>query len=248
MNKEITDEQLIGFIEGETNEELQQMIESDESLQKRVNELQELLTIIEASEEVEVPSHISANFQTALIHEEMKQQKSSFSWMQIAASIAILLLGFSLGTWSSGTNGSSEELAQLRNEVQSLREVTLKSTLQRHSASERIMAVNQIDETTHVNQDLLATLLATLNSDESPNVRYAALQALRRYINDENVKAELVKSLERQSDPLIQISLITILVEAEEHSVIAPLREILKNEEITPEVKQQAAIAIKVLT
>ena len=76
----------------------------------------------------------------------------------------------------------------------------------------------------------------------------SALQALKKFIAEEDVKAELVKSLEAQSDPLIQISLITILVEAEERSAIAPLKDMIKNEQTTPEVKQQAEVAIQVLT
>ena len=106
--------------------------------------------------------------------------------------------------------------------------------------------MNQIQSTKEaINPELVSTLINTLNSDESPNVRYAALQALEKYVDYTDVRSELVKSLESQQDPLIQISLITILVEAEERSAIAPLKDIINNEDVSPEVKQQAEVAIQ---
>ncbi|WP_424962631.1 HEAT repeat domain-containing protein [Ekhidna sp.] len=242
----ITDEQLIALLEGEQNDELKEKIEQDAELKERFSELEELFKAMETTREVEVPPHIESNFREALINEKLRSAKSSTPWMQIAAAVALLIVGFGAGKFS--TSGSSDELMALKNEVQSLREVTLRSTLQKHSASERIMAVNRIEESPEVNEELITTLITTLNSDESPNVRYAAMQALAKFIDNADVRAELVKSLEAQSDPLIQITLITILVEAEERSAIAPLRDIIEKEETSPEVKQQAEVALQVLT
>lgn len=245
MKEEITDEQLIALLEGEANTELEAQIEKDAALKDRFESLKEVMLAIATSEEVEVPAHVLSGFQHALISEKTKI-KNSWPWMQIAAAVALIIIGFGMGKFS--TRDSSQELVSLKNEIQSLREVTLTSRLQRHSASERIMAVNQIEERSSLNGELVATLISTLNSDESPNVRYAALQALEKFIGDLDVRAELVKSLESQTDPLIQISLITILVNAEEKSAIAPLKDIIDNEEISPEVKKQAQVAIQVLT
>lgn len=241
----MTDEQLIALIEGEPNEELESQIANDSSLKKRYDELKEVVEAMNTSGHVEVPFHVQAGVLSA-IEKEKNKTSGNQSWLQIAAAVALLIIGFGAGKFS-GTD-SSNELMALKDEVQSLKEVTLTSTLQRYSASERIMAVNQIEEKGTVNKQLVSTLISTLNSDESPNVRYAALQALQKFINNEDVRAELVKSLEAQNDPLIQISMITILVEAEERSVIAPLKDIIEKEETTPEVKQQAEIAIQVLT
>ncbi len=246
MKKEITDEELIELIEGNPNKELEQLLSQDVDLKKRFSELKEMLVIIQDSQRPDVPAHIKMNFQAAILAEKSKQP-GQYSWMHVAAAITILILGFGLGRFSGNSNAS--ELANLKTEIESLKEVTLTSALQQYSASERIMAVNQIEASAReVNPELISTLINTLNSDESPNVRYAALQALANYIDSVDVRAELVKSLESQKDALLQISLITILVEAEERSAIAPLKDIIDNEEISPEVKQQAEIAIQVLT
>ncbi len=244
MDKQITDEQLIALLEGEENPELEKEIASSSLLQQRFNELKGIYEAIDSVEEVEVPYQVQLEFQKAL--EREKSKTGQRPWMQVAATVALLIIGFGAGKISTGS--SAGELSELRDEIQALREVTLTSALQKHSASERIMAVNQIEEKNSVNAELVSTLISTLNSDESPNVRYAALQALKKFIGQEEIRAELVKSLETQSDPLIQISLITILVEAEERSAIAPLKDLIEKEEISPEVKQQAEVALKVLT
>lgn len=246
MKKEITDDQLIDFIEGNYDEAIADKIKMDRDLQQRLDALKEVIGLMQNTQEVEVPSHIGSNLNAAMLREELKNNKGNRPWMQIAAAIAFLVVGFALGKLGQGDQ--SMELASLKNEIQSLREVTLTSTLQKHSASERIMAVNRIEETNEFNPSLISTLVSTLNSDESQSVRYAALQALKRFQEHEEVRAELVKSLEAQTDPLIQISLISILVEAEERSAIAPLRKMMKDQEVMPEVKQQADIAIQVLT
>ncbi|MEO9482915.1 MAG: HEAT repeat domain-containing protein [Ekhidna sp.] len=246
MKEKITDEQMIALLEGEKNAALASKINANADLAKRFTELKELLDAIESSPEVEVPEYVQAGFQQALISEKINSKNGHWPWMQIAAAVALIVVGFGMGKFSS--SDPSQELALLKNEIQSLREVTLTSALQRHSASERIMAVNQIEERSTLNYELIATLITTLNSDESPNVRYAALKAVEKFIGNTDVRAELVKSLEAQKDPLLQISLITILVEAEERSAIAPLKDIIEKEETSPEVKQQAEVAIQVLT
>ena len=245
-NSEITDAQLINLIEGNPDADLEALIKNDAELQARHDELKEVYAAIEHVEPVEPPAHIDLNFRQAIVAEQNRLEQK-FSWMHIAAAVAILVVGFGMGRMTDST--ASGELAALRDEINSLREVTLTSALQQYSASERIMAVNRIEAAgKKTNPELINTLVNTLNADESPNVRYAALQALSGYMDDQDVRAKLVKSLASQKDALIQISLISILVEAEERSVIAPLKDIIRKDEIAPDVRKQAEIAIQVLT
>lgn len=244
---EVTDEKLIGLIEGEKNSDLEAEIGNNPGLQKRYFELKEVLETIEKSKDQEVPAHIQVAVKQAVYEEQANLQKG-FSWMHVAAAVVILVLGFSLGRiGDSDAPDNSAELLALRDEISSLKDATLTSSLKRYSASDRILAVSQIEQSPEINPELISTLVTTLNSDESPNVRYAAMQALTNYLDTEQVRYELVKSLETQTDPLIQISLITILVEAQEKSARVPMKKLLETEETLPEVKQQAEIALKVL-
>jgi len=248
MKKQITDEQLIEILEGVSNPDVEAEIAKSAEIKKRFEDLKDFLSLMEGSAELEVPSEVGQHVSNAILQESLSMQNAGlgWSWMHIAAAVAFLVVGFVFGKFS--TSDQSVELAMLNEEIRSLREVTLASTLQNHSASERILAVSQIEQKNSINYELIQTLVFTLNGDESTNVRYAALQALRKFISEGEVRAALVKSLESQSDPLIQISLIQILVETEEKSAIAPLKDILNNEELTPEVKRQAEVALKVLT
>ena len=248
MKKQITDEQLIEILEGVSNPEVEAEIANSAEVKKRLEDLKDFLSLMEGSAEMEVPFEVQQNVSNAILKESLTTQNAGlgWSWMHIAAAVAFLVVGFVFGKFS--TSDQTVELAMLNEEIRSLREVTLASALQNHSASERSLAVSQIEQKNSINDELIQTLVSTLNGDESTNVRYAALQALRKFISEGEVRAALVKSLESQSDPLIQISLIQILVETEEKSAIAPLKDILNNEELTPEVKRQAEVALKVLT
>ena len=57
----------------------------------------------------------------------------------------------------------------------------------------------------------------------------------------------MAESLEEQTDPLIQISLISILTEAQEKHAIKPLKKILDQDSINMDVKRQADIALEIL-
>ncbi|MEL6557144.1 MAG: HEAT repeat domain-containing protein [Bacteroidota bacterium] len=245
MKEKYTDEEIIAFIEGERNDGITQELLHNESFKKRHDELKEVLDAIDMSATIEIPAHIQSNFQQAVILEQQQQNKR-MSWYRFAAAVALLIIGFGLGKFTGGANDQSE-VAMLRSEVQSLKEITLTNVLQRHSASERILAVNEIEKAETSTPKFAKTLVRTLNNDESPNVRYAALQALSNYMDDDLVRAELVKSLENQKDPLIQISLMSVLIEASENGAIVPIKELLKQENTSPEVKQQAEIALKIL-
>jgi hypothetical protein len=247
MENKITDEQLIDLLEGNKNPEVEKAMKENPSLQKRYFELKEVMNTISNVQEVEVPAHIQANIQQA-IYEEQANMQNDFSWMHIAAAIVILVLGFSAGRFlSPDPVDNTAELASLKTEIESLKQATLAGTLKRYSASDRILAVNQIESTNEASPQLLATLVTTLNSDTSPNVRYAALQALGNFIETEEVRYELVKSLESQTDPLLQISLIALLVEAQEKSARGPMQKLIEKDETMPVVKEQAEIALKVL-
>ncbi len=246
MEKQITDEQLIEHLEGGNNPEIEQQLKDNAALQKRYYELKEVLDTISDSRDLDVPEHIKENVQQA-IYEEQSSMQQGFSWMHIAAAVVIMILGFSMGRFTNQPEDTSSELASLKTEIQSLKEATLTSSLKRYSASDRILAVNKIESSNEINTELISTLVRTLNTDESPNVRYAALQAMTNYLDVEEVRYELVKSLEEQTDPLLQISLITVLVEAQEKSARGPMQKLIENEETLDEVKQQAEIALQVL-
>jgi len=245
--KHISEERLVEYLEsGKISKTDGIHLSSCKDCQSLEQELKEMLKLMAESPEEETPEHVRWSIDAAIKEEKGNMPNGAyFGWLQVAASIAILLVGFWLGKSNSG---HEEQIAALQNQVEELREVTLTSALRTHTASERILAVNQIEETSIKSSDrLIRTLIETVNTDESANVRYEAIQALEKFSGNQFVREELVKSLDLQDDPLIQIALIRLLVDAKEKSAVESLKKMIDSEQVIPEVKQQAKTAIKIL-
>ncbi len=254
MSREITDEQLLQYLEGDLSGEetatMDRRIQEDGELASRLEDLRMLLTTMEGASEATPPEDIEWKFQAALREEMSQASDRSDRWgWRVAAAVVLLILGYAGGRLS-GPGQSGDELMALQTEISTLRQVVMQTTLHTPSASERLQAVNLIEAEAEVNApspELLRTLLNTVRGDESPNVRYAAVQALEPYMDNEEVRLELTGALENQTDPLIQIAIINWLVEAEEQAAIGAIKDLINNENTTPEVKQQGQLAIDIL-
>ena len=129
-----------------------------------------------------------------------------------------------------------------------LQQLVMMNTLQDHTASERLQAISLIEESPSApDEGLVNTLVQSMNNDGSPNVRFAAVQALGRFIDTESVRAQMVRSLGDQDDPLVQIALINLLMQAGEKAAIAPLYKIAANENVPVEVRRTAELALDIL-
>jgi len=245
----ISEEKLIEFLEnGKVDNRIASHLASCQQCENRLHELSTIIHLMSDSKENKAPANIAFEIAHA-IEEEKRNLPSStvgLNYWQVAAAIALLIVGYTLGSYSG--NNENSDLSALKAEVAALKEVTMVNALQNYSASQRIQVVNQIQETPKASIKLIQALLETLNTDESPNVRYAALQAITKFEADSALKEKLVSSLKGQEDPLIQIALISYLVQIEEKTAIAPLRDLVNEKDASPEVVRQAKIALDILT
>ncbi|MEQ8470291.1 MAG: HEAT repeat domain-containing protein [Marinoscillum sp.] len=244
--KHLTEEEIIAYIEADMRDlDTQAHITECAVCQNQLAEYQEVLQLMNTSREVDPPSSIGLEVSKAIA--EASAPRSGFNYWQIAAAIALLIVGYFGGKLT--VEDRSAEILALQSQVEVLKEVAMTNALHTSSASERLQVVNRIEAADPAtSKNLIKTLINTLNTDESPNVRYAAAQALVRFSDDAEVRQELALSLELQEDALIQIALISILMEAQEKYAIRPLKKILKEDNISPEVKRQAQIALDVLS
>ena len=167
-----------------------------------------------------------------------------------AAGFALLICGTLIGMIISSVvsgNKNSQEIARLRSEVTSLKVNAVYSMLNRESSSERIQAVNYVDELPIQDKALIDVLINTLNTDKNVNVRMAAAYALEKYTDQQSVCDSLVQSLSHQTEPILQVSLINILVEQKVKSAQVPIRNIINNDKTNKEVRSVAENAIKTL-
>ena len=152
----------------------------------------------------------------------------------------LLLLGLGGGWLLSGGSASGTRIAALEQEIWQIRQTAALSLLNQPSASERLQGVSYSSEVENPSRQTLGALIETLNSDPSPNVRLAAVDALYLFRGQPGVKGELVRALAGQNSPLVQVALIDLLVEIRERRAIDALKALVETENLNPEVKKRA--------
>jgi HEAT repeat protein len=119
--------------------------------------------------------------------------------------------------------------------------------LKEESSSYRIQGISYADEITTPDQNVIDALIKTLNTDKSVNVRLAALYALNKFSDQRSVCDSLVGSLSIQTEPIIQITLINILVDRKEKSAARLIQQIIDNSNTMKEVKTVAEEGVRQL-
>ncbi|MDX5419767.1 MAG: HEAT repeat domain-containing protein [Hymenobacteraceae bacterium] len=134
------------------------------------------------------------------------------------------------------------ELVALREEVQQMKQALATKT----SASERIQLVSQEFESEQPDE-LIGVLVTTMNQDPNVNVRVASAEALFRFHQKKAVRHALVESLAQQTDPLMQLTLIDMLVRIKEKEAVSELEEMAQRKDLLPIVKDKAAEGLGIL-
>src|SRR6185503_8580883 len=132
----------------------------------------------------------------------------------LAAALTIALgAGVFIGS-SNASKRSAQDLAELRDEIRSLRSTVALALLAEPSASGRLNGVAYGRELQSEDRRVADALFTTLLEDPNVNVRLAALDALREGSTRPDVRARLVQSIPEQDSPLVQISAIDVLFES----------------------------------
>lgn len=115
------------------------------------------------------------------------------------------------------------------------------------SASERIAGATKAYLIKNPDKEIIDVLVKTMDNDPNSNVRLAALDALSKFYKEPYVKNKLVKSLEKQKDPVVQIALIELLTTMKEASIVNELQKISNDANSIRAVKDQAYAGIQKL-
>lgn len=178
---------------------------------------------------------------------EERQARPRISWLRtwgwrFAAAAAMLVIGYSVGY---GTRGSSRsEMAELKSEVASMRQMVALSLLREQSASDRLRGVTVAGQAGAPGGEVVAALIAAMRDDESVNVRLAAVDALHAYGTDPLVRQAALTSLDMQ-EPLVQLALIDLLVDIKERRAALPLKALLTERAVDGDVRQRAQWALE---
>jgi hypothetical protein len=215
--------------------------------------------ILSQVKEEETPKQVDFAFQMMLENEKSASRQSlsakinqkhiSLSTLiRVAAGLLLLISGGFIGYYIRPAEKSTGEVASLKQEMVEMKNLVILSLIKQESPSERIKAVSYIKEISKPDPKLIETLFSTLNNDRNVNVRLAAAQALSKYKDNKEIARGIVKSLEKQTEPLVQIMLINLAVETGSEDVAPELNKMLKRSDLMDEVKSYAKKGIKSLT
>lgn len=169
----------------------------------------------------------------------------------LAWSAAVLLIGVFAGNFYAekrpASTSGQEELAQMHNELASMKQLVVLSMLQQQSASERLQGVSYSRREEQLDPQVLAALIHTLRYDNSVDVRLAALDALNKHAAQPLVHKGVLDALQEQQSPLVQVALIDTMLEWRGPEVAQELRDFEKTPNLNPVVRQRADWALSKL-
>jgi anti-sigma factor RsiW len=187
---------------------------------------------------------------------EWRKRASSWNfvdWLRsplgtLAYGVALLIIGLLAGLRVGSPKGSpSQELADMRSQLSSMKQLVVLSMLQQQSASARLEGVTWSTREQQLDPKVLSALLHTLRYDPSVDVRLAALDALSRHSAQPQVRTTVVNALEDQQSPLMQVALIDQLVEWHDREAAPNLEKLRQSPNLNPAVRQHADWAISKL-
>lgn len=108
------------------------------------------------------------------------------------------------------------------------------------SASTRLAAILEIEQSEHIDDRLLAMLSETMNRDGNTNVRLAALDVLGQHIDDLQVADLLATALTRQDDPLVQLGIVRIAAQIDHVGIEEALFAVARSPYTFEAVKDEA--------
>ncbi|WP_272150641.1 HEAT repeat domain-containing protein [Tenacibaculum aiptasiae] len=238
---------LIDYIEKNLTKEesliVEKHIESCITCQKEVKEMKLFLDVIDNDIEETPSNNLKLNFETFLNKEKEQtkvipmQPKTNWkSYIRVAASILIVVSAFLIGKYQSSINPNKLTFAE-KQKIEKENQVL--ALLENQSASKRILAVTNAEKFSKNDTKIIDALINKLFNDENVNVRLAAAEVLSKFSSLEKVKAALIKSLETEKVPSMQIELIQILGNIQEKRALEPMKELLEKEETPNYVKQE---------
>lgn len=176
---------------------------------------------------------------------------ATFDWNilmpRFAFAALTLLAGLTLGYLLRSPAQKEQQIEALGQEISQLKEIMMLSMLEKESATDRLKAVNLTQDMDQASIKVTSALLQTLNSDENVNVRLAALDALKPYTKDGQIREALVRSIAKQKSPLVQVALAELMAALQEKGAVGELQKLLQDSETPSDIKKKIQESIQVI-
>ncbi|MGH9476070.1 MAG: HEAT repeat domain-containing protein [Terriglobales bacterium] len=163
-----------------------------------------------------------------------------------ALAAAVLVCAGLVGGWllrgaRPPAAATGQQMAELREEVQSTRQIAVLSLLRQQSPSDRLQGVSYSTGLVSTDPSILDALLHSLKYDSSPDVRLAAMDTLTRHAALPQIQQDLVDAFAYQQSPLVQVALVDSFVETGNPKAHALLQKISQDKTYSLEVRTRAA-------
>lgn len=167
---------------------------------------------------------------------------------QAALAAGLVIAGIMAGRYLATPHPESNpEIASLRGQVESLRQLVALSLLQEQSPSSRLRGVTYSYQVSQPDSQVQQALLYAVNHDSNVNVRLSAVDALAKFASNPEVRRALVDSLPVQDSPLVQISIVDLLVQLNDTGAIPALQKLAADPQTDEAVRQRATSAAEKL-
>jgi hypothetical protein len=176
-----------------------------------------------------------------------QRRSRGFPWLrtllQGAGACAVLALGFILGE----RNATQHQLAELRARVDTMGQIVEQSVLRKETTGNRLEAVLTEATVAKPDERVIDGLINSMAFDPSVNVRLNALNALYSHSDQEVVRAGVLACLPKETNPLVQVSMIDFLVGAKAREAVPELRKLVADDKADPDVRDSARRAMDLL-
>jgi HEAT repeats/Putative zinc-finger len=169
-------------------------------------------------------------------------------WQAVFAA-SLLLAGGLGGRFLAGERAAvaNPDMAQLKTQVENLRQLVTLSLLQEQSPSARLRGVTYSYQVTQPDPQVEQELLHTVNHDSNVNVRLSAVDAIAKFAQNPEVRRALVDSIPMQNSPLVQVALIDLLLQLKDKDAVPALHKLAQDKQTDEMVRQHAESALQKL-
>jgi len=165
---------------------------------------------------------------------------------QVAIAGTLLIAGVVAGHYQAAApKEMPPEMAQLKGQVEGLRQLVALSLLQAQSPSDRLRGVNFSSQISRPDAEVEQSLLHAVNHDANVNVRLSAVDAIEKYAGDPEVRRALVDAVAVQDSPIVQCALIDLLAHVNARDSAPALRKIAEDGQADETVRQRATLAVQ---
>jgi len=251
-------EYLDGTLASAERQQLEARLAQDADLRQTLEELQQVWQQLGQLPEQIPSASLDSRFDALLQTEKRRLQTPSWlkkvrqisalskiEW-QVAAGFALLIIGIGFGWFYRVNQLQQAEIIALHKEMRNTQKMLVLAMLEEPSASDRIQAVNVLEQEKSDPQ-VVKALINTLNFDDMINVRMKAAQALGSFGDDPMARKALISSLATQDSPEVQMTIIEILVALRDKQAVPSLRSMSQNQELMDFVRKEAAAGLNVL-